>query len=309
MVNMEAITLGNDKIIYIDGKKKDDCESIFLSDDKRFFHITFFNNKTKYKYPVKRVEIKNIKPHSGPEKEVFDYFSVIASLKDLQGGNLPESGVGFYRKRVNALAFASEDSALHAYFNKENRTSSAPFPVVFPFGINLSQINAVENTFSRQISMVEGPPGTGKTQTILNIIASAVVRNLRVAVVSPNNAATKNVHEKLIKEGYGFIAASLGKQEYREKFFAELEDFTPDERLSPLTAEDYLSISNSLNNSLAVLKELFEKKNKQAVLRQKLREWRQEYKYFSDYYRPEGDCLEKLRRIKLFPFSSDKKWT
>ena len=40
------------------------------------------------------------------------------------------------------------------------------------------------------------PNGTGKTQTILNIIANAVLNGQSVAVVSSNNAATKNVYEK-----------------------------------------------------------------------------------------------------------------
>lgn len=40
------------------------------------------------------------------------------------------------------------------------------------------------------ISVIEGPPGTGKTQSILNIIANlAIMQGKTVAVVSGNNAA------------------------------------------------------------------------------------------------------------------------
>ena len=44
--------------------------------------------------------------------------------------------------------------------------------------------------------LLYGPPGTGKTQTILNIIANAIMHNENIAVVSSNNSATKNIIDK-----------------------------------------------------------------------------------------------------------------
>lgn len=43
------------------------------------------------------------------------------------------------------------------------------FPLIYPFGFNISQKQAVELAMDNSLSVVEGPPGTGKTQTILNI--------------------------------------------------------------------------------------------------------------------------------------------
>lgn len=50
------------------------------------------------------------------------------------------------------------------------------------------------------ISVIEGPPGTGKTQTILNIIANIVMEGKNVAIVSNNNSATRNVLENWIEK-------------------------------------------------------------------------------------------------------------
>lgn len=40
---------------------------------------------------------------------------------------------------------------------------------IFPFGANSSQITAIDHALESQISIIEGPSGTGKTQTILNM--------------------------------------------------------------------------------------------------------------------------------------------
>ena len=87
-----------------------------------------------------------------------------------------------------------------------------PDVVVYPFGTNLSQMQAVDNALTNQLSIIEGPPGTGKTQTILNIIANLLMQKKSILVVSPNNHATDNVIEKLITNDMGFLVARLGSR-------------------------------------------------------------------------------------------------
>lgn len=82
-----------------------------------------------------------------------------------------------------------------------------PEAIIYPFGSNLSQMEAVENALSNQLSLIEGPPGTGKTQTILNIIANLLMQDKTVLVTSPNNEATKNIFDKLEDEGFEFVVA------------------------------------------------------------------------------------------------------
>ena len=38
------------------------------------------------------------------------------------------------------------------------------------------------------MSIIEGPPGTGKTTTILNILANLIYQNKKVVVVSKNKS-------------------------------------------------------------------------------------------------------------------------
>ncbi len=64
---------------------------------------------------------------------------------------------------------------------------------------NLSQKKSLDNALNERISIIEGPPGTGKTTTILNILANLIYQNKKVLVVSKNNSAIENVEEELDK--------------------------------------------------------------------------------------------------------------
>jgi superfamily I DNA and/or RNA helicase len=93
--------------------------------------------------------------------------------------------------------------------------------IVFPFGSNYSQMEAVKLAFTSDLSVIQGPPGTGKTQTILNILANALLLGKTVAVTSGNNEATNNVAKKMLDEGLSFLTAFLGNSKNTEKFFKE----------------------------------------------------------------------------------------
>lgn len=64
---------------------------------------------------------------------------------------------------------------------------------------NPSQKIAIDNALTNRVSIIEGPPGTGKTTTILNILANLVYQNKKVLIVSKNNSAIENVAEELEK--------------------------------------------------------------------------------------------------------------
>ena len=86
--------------------------------------------------------------------------------------------------------------ALDAYISGKIQERTEKRELIYPFGINQTQMEAVKAAFASQVSIIEGPPGTGKTQTILNIISNIIVSGQTCAVVSNNNSAVENVYEK-----------------------------------------------------------------------------------------------------------------
>ncbi|KAF1318882.1 DNA-binding protein smubp-2, partial [Globisporangium splendens] len=76
-----------------------------------------------------------------------------------------------------------------------------PLPEITPFnpGMNESQLEAIRFALaSKDLALIHGPPGTGKTTTVVELIRQAVTKyKMKVLVCAPSNIAVDNVLEKL----------------------------------------------------------------------------------------------------------------
>jgi len=126
------------------------------------------------------------------------------------------------RPEYEKLAFVRPESVLNSFLSGSPIESrSQDITPIFPFRCNLSQRAAVEKALTCSVSVIEGPPGTGKTETILNLIANIVaVQHMTVGIVSFGNAAVDNVRDKLDELGFGHVIGNLGRKEKREEFCA-----------------------------------------------------------------------------------------
>lgn len=154
--------------------------------------------------------------------------------------------------------------------------------IIYPFGFNLSQKGAVENAMKGKVSLIEGPPGTGKTQTILNILANAVMNDETVAVVSNNNTATENVFEKLQKYDLSFLAAQLGNSENRERFISNQQLAIPKVSDWKMERESYNKLEKELAASENELNRMLESKNRLSVLTAEMDDLKREYRHYAD---------------------------
>ncbi|WP_434568823.1 AAA domain-containing protein [Pseudomonas sp. Z3-8] len=177
---------------------------------------------TEKPYVYKMDGINFTAPTSMKDTPIFRYFTTVANARQDHAESKTDREIAENVVRQLGKLPAIAGTALQAYCTGRNGTLAPGQGLIYPFGLNESQLQAVERAFSAQISVIEGPPGTGKTQTILNILANILLRGQTVAVLSNNNAAVENVYEKLEKYGLGHLVAKLGSQDKREFFFADL---------------------------------------------------------------------------------------
>lgn len=73
--------------------------------------------------------------------------------------------------------------------------------------LNESQLNAVDKILSaNELAIVHGPPGTGKTTTLIQAIKALIKQeNQKILVVAPSNTAVDLLSEKLSEEGLNVL--------------------------------------------------------------------------------------------------------
>lgn len=213
---------------------------------------------------------------------LFDYFKETAETVSL----VTDNGINILSRQYQKITSVQGDTVLASYLepSKEPQKRDVTSTLIYPFGLNQSQKKAVENAFSSQVSIIQGPPGTGKTQTILNIIANAVLNHKTVAVVSNNNSATLNVAEKLEKKGVSFLTAFLGSIENKEHFLAGQSGKYPDMSEWELEPEKKTELSESVSALSEELNDKLNKKNRISEIEQELLELQPEQYHFNEYY-------------------------
>ena len=90
-----------------------------------------------------------------------------------------------------------------------------------------SQIAAIQDVKAGRNLVVEGPPGTGKSQTIVNLIAELLAEGKSVLFVSEKMAALDVVKDRLTNVGLGkFVLELHSHKTRRRKFLKDLQKAT-----------------------------------------------------------------------------------
>lgn len=120
-----------------------------------------------------------------------------------------------------------QNTSLHALLNSNpslSHTGSKENRILQITPLNRSQRQATTRAIENTLSVITGPPGTGKSQVVMNILANAFVNNQTVLFTSKNNKAVDVVCERIFDSLNFPINLRLGSRTTERDYTTEFLD-------------------------------------------------------------------------------------
>ncbi|MGM0608260.1 MAG: DUF4011 domain-containing anti-phage protein Hhe [Thermotogota bacterium] len=165
-------------------------------------------------------KVENLIKFNKPEWQVKRYISLallnfnkLLMYLDLDPSNWPAGYKITHHPIVSEFLTGREvKSKINKSFNEEHLIDEidnvhTDYPIIYD--ADSSQHSAVIDAVKGKNLVIEGPPGTGKSQTITNIIAAAMSQKKRVLFVAEKLAALEVVKNRLDQAGLGDFCLEL----------------------------------------------------------------------------------------------------
>lgn len=112
------------------------------------------------------------------------------------------------REAINKVKNTEDKKLIHlrnVLIGKEHPGFRSEQPINFPW-LNASQNSAIQKVLrAREVAIVHGPPGTGKTTTLVEAISETLKRETQVLVCAQSNAAVDWISEQLLARGISVL--------------------------------------------------------------------------------------------------------
>lgn len=153
-------------------------------------------------------------------------------------------------------------------------------------GLNSSQRDAIRFALaSPDLALIHGPPGTGKTSTVVELILQLQKRNQRVLVCGPSNISVDNIVERLVASSPSTPIIRLGHPA----------------RLLPSVLDHSLEVLTRTSEAGSIVKELREEIDQKIASTKRIKNgrerkaiWQDVRELRKDFREREGKCVDTL---------------
>ncbi len=181
---------------------------------------------------------------------------------------IAEKPSGVYRETV--LNIVNEEYTKSKPIDSQQKTLADFFPVT-PLSLSDAQLNVIKNIENTKLVSVFGPPGTGKSQTIVNLVAHLIANGKTVLVASRMDKAVDVVAERLNNLGAPFLALRAGRLNYQRELSMQLQDLLSNKVDLDDGVEN--SILCDISDMEALLKSISEMEKKAETIISLEKEW------------------------------------
>ena len=151
----------------------------------------------------------------------FQYLNILM-YQDLDVNSWPNADDLLGSEIINEIAFGSSNDSLG--YQEDYEIDNEDIQKVAPYLIldsDSSQHSAVVDVLQNKNLVLKGPPGTGKSQTIANIVGAALAQGKKILFVSAKAAALDVVYKRLNDVGLGEFCLRLHAYNSKRKQVVE----------------------------------------------------------------------------------------
>lgn len=156
-------------------------------------------------------------------------FSKMVMYEDLNPGNWPKSSSIAEHPIISKFFSSGRSEYCNANFGYSEehpiddvKNIHSKFPLIYE--ADSSQHSALIDAVNGENLVIEGPPGTGKSQTITNLIGASIANGKKVLFVAEKMAALDVVKKRLDSAGLGDFCLELHSHKtQKQKILADLQ--------------------------------------------------------------------------------------
>ena len=140
-------------------------------------------------------------------------------------------------------------------FVTDRSTENPPRSLLEVLPMNTEQRQAIHNSLTGPLTIITGPPGTGKSQVVTNLLVNAAWQKKKVLFASKNNKAVDVVETRINSLGPRPMLLRMGSNKYQQKLSDYLQELLS-ATAGPDQVQDYdhaLSAHHKLTKSITEL--------------------------------------------------------